>query len=149
MCIRDRERPRPVVTDSDEAEMDLSNKTILIVDDIDSNRLFFEFVLMDNGASVLTADNGKVALDMVKDNISIDLIFMDLNMPVMDGYEATRLIKRIRPEIPIIAQTAYAMDEHENKAYSVGFDAFIRKPINNKELIKRMKECLGKSVSSK
>ena len=147
--LQTEERPRPVVTDSDEAEMDLSNKTILIVDDIDSNRLFFEFVLMDNGASVLTADNGKVALDMVKDNISIDLIFMDLNMPVMDGYEATRLIKRIRPEIPIIAQTAYAMDEHENKAYSVGFDAFIRKPINNKELIKRMKECLGKSVSSK
>jgi len=135
----------PLAKQKEEIKTNLTNKTVLIVDDIASNRLYLEFILKDLGAKVISAENGKVALDLVKEKKSLDLILMDLNMPVMDGYESTRLIKKIHPEIPIIIQTAYSLPEHREKAFNSGCDAFIKKPININELFQAMNECLIKS----
>jgi len=127
------------------SKIDMTNNTVLIVDDVELNRQYLDFILKDMGVNVILAENGKVALDLVKHTKSIDLILMDLNMPVMDGYESTRLIKKIRPEIPVIFQTAYSLPEHIEKAFNSGCDAFIKKPINTQELIGTMNECLMKS----
>jgi len=129
----------------DELKLDMSGKTVLIVDDAASNRLYLEFVIKNLGAKVFSAENGKDALDLVKKTKSIDLVLMDLNMPVMDGYESTSLIKKIRPDIIVIVQTAYSLPEHIEKAFSSGCDDFVKKPINVNELIITMNKCLTKS----
>jgi len=85
-----------------------------------------------------------VALDIVRNTKNIDLILMDLNMPIMDGYESTRMIKKINSKVPVIIQTAYSLPEHMEKAFKAGCDAFIKKPINTQELITTMHECLLK-----
>ncbi len=126
-----------------ESKNELSNKTVLIVDDTDSNRLYLEYILNDLGIKTISAENGTVAVEFVKRVNSIDLILMDLNMPYMDGYEATKLIKKMRPDIPIIAQTAYSLPEHRDKALNSGCNAFIKKPINVIELEMKMNECFN------
>jgi signal transduction histidine kinase len=127
-----------------ESKNELSNKTVLIVDDAESNRLYLEYILNDLGLKTLLAENGTVAVEFVKRLNSIDLILMDLNMPYMDGYEATKLIKKMRPDIPIIAQTAYSLPEHRDKALNSGCNAFIKKPINVIELEMKIHECFNK-----
>jgi PAS domain S-box-containing protein len=134
-----------IINNNDELKIDLSNKTVLVVDDIDANRFYLQYILQEMGSKVLLAEDGQIALDLIKKTKSIDLILMDLNMPVMDGYESTKLIKKIRPDIPVIAQSAYAMPEHMGKAKKSGCDAFVQKPINVKELVNTMKECLMKA----
>jgi signal transduction histidine kinase len=139
------EKKEPKIENNNEKlKIDLSNRTVLIVDDIESNRKYLSYILKDFGATVLLAENGKIALEMVKKTESIDLILMDLIMPIMDGYESTRAIKIIRPEIPVIAQTAYSFQEHRDKAIRSGCNAFIKKPINTSELIIAMNESLNK-----
>jgi len=135
----------PKIELKDELKLDMSGKTVLIVDDAASNRLYLEFVIKNLGAKVISAENGKVALDLVKKTKAIDLVLMDLNMPVMDGYESTSLIKKIRPDIIVIVQTAYSLPEHIEKAFSSGCDDFVKKPINVNELIITMNKCLTNS----
>jgi CheY-like chemotaxis protein len=132
----------------DEQEVGLKNKTILVVGEVESNRNYLEYNFNNKVLKVLSAENGQVALDMVMRIKSIDLILMDLNMPIMDGYESTRLIKKIRPDIPIIIQTAYSLIENKEKAFESGCDAFIKKPISIDELIITMNECLFRSKAT-
>ena len=79
--------------------------------------------------SILYAENGKEAVDICKANSDIDLVLMDIKMPIMNGFEATKLIKEFRANLTIIAQTAYSTIEDENKAIEFGFNDFISKPI--------------------
>jgi len=134
-----------IINYKDELKIDLSNKTILVVDSVDANSLYLDSILKDMGSKVISAQNGQVALDIVTKIKTIDLILMDLNMPVMDGYESTKLIKKIRPDIPVIAQTAYALPDNIEKAYNSVYDAVIKKPIIIDELITTMKECFTKA----
>jgi len=85
------------------------------------------------------AYNGKVAVDMVNKK-GYDLILMDLKMPEMSGYDATRQIKLIFPDIPIIAQTAYATFEDKQMAISAGCDDFIAKPIKKNLLLEMIQK---------
>lgn len=78
---------------------------------------------------VLHAPNGRKAVDMVQTNPAIDLVLMDLKMPVMNGVEATRLIKAARPDLPVIVQTAYAAPENMAEATDAGCDIYLKKPI--------------------
>jgi len=71
---------------------------------------------------------------LVRSSPNIDLVLMDIRMPVMDGIEATKLIKQIRPDLPIIAQTAYAFSEEKNKILSIGCDEYLSKPLENNKL---------------
>lgn len=123
--------------------MDWSNKTILIAEDEDSNYLYLEAVLQKTGASLLWARSGEEAIDACKQNPKVDLILMDLQMPNINGYEARQQIKTMYPEIPQIAQTAFAMADDEKRAMDAGFDAYISKPIRKGNLLAIVGRFLG------
>lgn len=122
-----------------------SKYVILIVEDDEVNYLYLETLLEDiynSEFKILHAKNGKEAVEMCKNGAGITIVLMDLKMSVMDGFEATKLIKEIRPHLPIIAQTAYStIDDHE-KAISFGCDDFITKPIEEKLLVELLNKYL-------
>jgi two-component system, cell cycle response regulator DivK len=123
--------------------MDWSNKTILIAEDEDSNYLYLEAVLQKTGAALLWARSGEEAIDACKQNPKIDLILMDLQMPNTNGYEARQQIKSMLPNVPQIAQTAFAMADDEKRAMDAGFDAYISKPIRKGNLLAIVGRFLG------
>ena len=106
-----------------------ANKKILIVEDDDISNEFFEEVLKPTKAKLLFAKEGKTAIQMCKDNPDIDIILMDIQLPVMDGQEAADEIRKINRDIIMIAQTAYAMPDDRERYLSAGFDDYISKPI--------------------
>jgi len=107
--------------------------TILIAEDQYSNYQYLYEMLEQLPIKILYAANGQQAVDMCKDNEWINLILMDIKMPEIDGYTAAKMIKEFRPDLPIIAQTAYAM-ESEKEDYNLVFDDYITKPIKEKDL---------------
>ena len=113
--------------------------TVLIAEDEDTNFLYLETVLKYLGMSIriLHAKNGEEAVAICQEHPEIKVVLMDLKMPVMDGYEATRHIKTIRPNLPVVAQTAYSSVEDEQKALQAGCDAFMTKPITKETLKKK------------
>ncbi|MCK4701518.1 MAG: response regulator [Bacteroidales bacterium] len=121
----------------------LSDKTILIVEDENSNYLLLEKLLKLENANTIWARNGEESIEKFKENKNIDLILMDLKMPVMDGYEATRQIKQLSENLPIIALTAYTESESIEKAKSKGFDDYLEKPIKRAELFERICEFIS------
>ncbi len=114
--------------------VELAGKTILIAEDEDTNFLFFKELFKKSGVKLLWVRTGKDAVDAVRINKDISLVLMDCKMPEMDGFEATIQIKKIKPQLPIIAQTAFAMSDEREKCLSVGSNAYISKPINSNEL---------------
>lgn len=110
------------------------NKTILIAEDEDSNYKFLEILLKNKGLNLLKAENGFEALEICKGRQKIDLILMDIKMPGMSGLEATTRIKNLNPEIPIIIQTAHAMQNDEKLSFDAGGDEYITKPIKKENL---------------
>jgi len=89
--------------------------------------------LKKSNIEILWAKNGLEAIQIVNEN-RLDLILMDIKMPVMDGMEATRKIKELKPQLPIIAQTAFAFNYEVEEILKSGIDAYITKPINKSEL---------------
>lgn len=108
---------------------------ILVVEDDEINYLFLEEVLLQMNYSSIHAKNGMEAISLLKVYPEIKLILMDIKMPVMNGNEATIKIKELRPEIPVIAQTAYALSSEIEAFKKSGFDDFITKPINKSKLV--------------
>jgi CheY-like chemotaxis protein len=123
---------------------DFSDQTILIAEDIDFSYLYIEAVLRRTGAKVLWAQNGKEAVDFVKSNPKIDLVLMDMYMPVMDGYDATRLITELRPELPVIAQTAFVLPADVKRCFTAGCSGFLAKPIRKEQLLNTLDEFINK-----
>lgn len=117
-----------------------SNKTILVADDIDANFVYLKAALKNTNANVLWAKNGVEAVDFVKQGSSINLILMDLVMPEMDGVEATKLIKNINRQIPIIGQTAYPNQELRGDS---GFDSILEKPIKVNRMLMELDKYLS------
>jgi PAS domain S-box-containing protein len=120
------------------------NMLILIVEDDEVNYLFLETILSRNNMNTTRALNGIEAVEICSKNHEISLVLMDIKMPFMNGYEATGRIKKIRPNLPIIAQTAYAMQEDRNKALQAGCDGYISKPIISSELIELIEKLTSK-----
>jgi CheY-like chemotaxis protein len=116
-------------TRSFDMEYDWSQYTILIAEDEDTNFIYLETALQRTNVNILRASNGKEAVEIAKVTPSLSLILMDMKMPQMNGLEATRSIKAFRKDIPIIAQTAFAMDEDRRNCSAVGCDDFLAKPI--------------------
>jgi PAS domain S-box-containing protein len=109
--------------------------TILIAEDVDNNYMLLEQYLSNANINVIRAVNGREAVEICKNNHSIILVLMDLKMPVMDGFEATEIIKNLLPDLPIIAQTAYARDTDKEKAIACGCSDLISKPYKKDELM--------------
>lgn len=114
---------------------DTNKPLILIVEDVESNYLYLNAVLTRIEAQIEWVKNGIEAVDFAKEHPDTKLILMDLQMPEMNGYDATREIKKIHPEIPIIAQTAFAMSDDRTKAIEAGCDDYLAKPIRSKDLL--------------
>ena len=108
---------------------------ILIAEDDENNLMYLAAVLEEENAKIYESSNGKEALEMVKKHPEIDLVLMDLKMPEVDGFEATRQIKKMRPTLPVVAQTAYAFSEDQEKAMSAGCDDYLSKPIKTQMLL--------------
>ncbi|HEY9046830.1 MAG TPA: response regulator [Ohtaekwangia sp.] len=119
----------------------LSNKKILLVDDDMRNIYSLTNALEEEGLHCVTAENGKIALDMLEQDSTIDLVLMDVMMPEMDGYEATEAIRKIERlhSLPIIALTAKAMKEDKEKCFAVGMSDYISKPVNVEQLLSLMR----------
>ena len=109
--------------------------TILIVEDDPTSTLLLQRNLKGQNLTILCAENGWEAVELVEHHPEINLVLMDIKMPVMNGYEATRLIKEQRPDLPVIAQSAFTSNEEREKARKAGCDSFITKPINKTELL--------------
>ncbi|HCY41615.1 MAG TPA: response regulator [Prolixibacteraceae bacterium] len=114
---------------------DKKNPVILIAEDVESNFLYVKAVLSKLNANVFWAKNGIEAVDICEKEAAMDLVFMDLQMPEMNGYEATRILKKKYPNLPIIAQTAFAMSDDREKALDAGCDDYLAKPIKSKDLL--------------
>jgi two-component system cell cycle response regulator DivK len=110
-------------------------KTVLIVEDNETSNIYFEAALRKTKAQLIWAKNGLDAVELAKGNPNIDLILMDINMPKMDGIEATRIIKSIYPKMIIVVQTAFILSGEERLCQEAGCDEFITKPIRLKYLL--------------
>jgi len=117
-------------------------RTILIAEDEIVNYMFLEVLFEETGATLIHACDGQQAIDAVKTTPAIELVLMDIKMPNVNGLDATRQIKAIRPQLPVIAQTAYAMQDDEYKALQAGCNDYVSKPIDANKLIGLMKKHL-------
>jgi two-component system cell cycle response regulator DivK len=118
-------------------------KTVLIVEDNELNMKLFHDLLEAHGYATVGTRNGIEALDLAR-KYRPDLILMDIQLPLMDGYEATRRIKA-DPElkqIPVIVVTSYALSGDDGKAHAAGCDAYVTKPYSPRQLLAKIKEFL-------
>jgi len=117
------------------SNLDWRDKTILVADDEEINKILISECLEQTNVKLLFARNGKEAVYLFSTTPKIDLILMDLKMPEMDGYKATEIIKIQNKNIPIIANTAYAMLYERDSCLEKGFDDYIAKPFSVSDLI--------------
>lgn len=122
---------------------DWHDKALLIVDDEDSNVQFLKAVLRSTGIKFLIATNGLEAVEQCKIHPEIDMIFMDIKMPRMDGLEATKIIKSFRSDLPVVALTAYAMTNDKEYILGAGCDDYVSKPFTQEELIAKVRKFIG------
>jgi two-component system cell cycle response regulator DivK len=123
------------------------NKTILVVEDQEDNRQILRDLLASSGFLMIEAHDGEQALAMARSQRP-DLILMDIQLPVVDGYEATRSIKR-DPElkhIPVIAVTSYALSGDEERAREAGCDAYVAKPYSTRHLLAKIGQFFEKPL---
>lgn len=122
---------------------DFKKKKILVIEDIKEIRLYFEKVLQPTGAKVMFASNGAQARKLFKSNKDIHLILMDIRLPDIDGYNLALEFKQMRPNVPIIAQTAYALQSEYEKSIESGCDDYITKPLDAHVLFKKIQKLLN------
>jgi|GEM_PF-811658 len=137
-------KPLPKAQPAAKEFYDFSNKIILIAEDEEVNFRILKITLEKTNAIVVRAYNGAEALEISKSQ-HIDMVLMDLQMPEMDGYEATVRIKQIKPGLPIVAQTANAMPEEKEKCLAMGFDDYLGKPIQLSDLQNKVNYFLNRT----
>jgi len=125
----------------------LANIKILVAEDEKIARLLLKTVLQKNVKEIIYVENGVEAVETVRQNRDIDLILMDMKMPKMDGYEATRQIRAFNKEVPIIAQTAFAIVGDREKALLSGCNDYVSKPVKKDELLQKINKVLCSSHS--
>ncbi len=118
-------------------EKPLAGLSILVAEDDAINQMIMEEILTENGARVVLVGNGLEAVDWITQDgaEAFDIVLMDLQMPVMDGFEATRRILALAPALPIIGQTAHAFKEEKEKCFAAGMVGHIAKPIDPDALV--------------
>jgi CheY-like chemotaxis protein len=126
--------------------LDFSDKVILIVEDDLISYQFIEALLQGTDAKFIHAKNGEDAIEICKIMPNIDLVIMDMRLPFIDGYEATKEIKAMKPNITIIAQTANVMSDDRTKCLSVGCDDYLSKPLDPDEFLRSVAHYLKKPI---
>ncbi|HPD64191.1 MAG TPA: response regulator [Bacteroidia bacterium] len=120
------------------------DKKILVVEDEKSNHMLIDLILRPTSARLLWAMDGEKAVELAQENPDIDLILMDIRLPKMDGYEATKKIREFNQSVPIIAQTAYVMEEEKYKVTDVGCDDLLTKPLQREKMLKMIDKYMKK-----
>ncbi len=134
---RDEEQQLIEIETQTKQEAQLKNKLIYIAEDDDSSFFYLEILLSETGGQVQRARNGQELLDQINEKLP-DLILLDINMPVINGYEVLKIIRKSHPKLPVIAQTAYAMPVERQKIIDAGCDGYLSKPIEEEELIEEL-----------
>ncbi|MDQ1296891.1 MAG: Response regulator, partial [Bacteroidota bacterium] len=122
-----------------------SSKICLLVDDNKDVLIYLKRILFDTGITVFTARSGAEAIEFVKNNPDINVVLLDMQMPEMNGIEATKHIKKIRKELPIIAQTAFIFEDDKDIILEAGCDACLIKPIRKEHLLTVMSSFIKSS----
>ncbi|WP_321368811.1 LytS/YhcK type 5TM receptor domain-containing protein [uncultured Draconibacterium sp.] len=127
--------------------VNISNRKckVLVAEDDEVSYLYLKNILKSAGLNTVHARNGDEAVECVRTDSDICMVLMDIKMPVMSGEEATAEIRKFNPDIPIIAQTAYAMADDKNKFLSVGCNDYISKPIQKEEMLRLIEKYLSPS----
>jgi len=123
---------------TNDLHLDWKGKTILVAEDDSTNFIFINTILKQTNATILHAWNGQEAVSLVQNHNEIDIVLMDMQMPVLSGYDASTKIKLIRPELILIAQTAYALAGEKEKSLKAGCDDYISKPLNINLLLSKI-----------
>lgn len=126
------------MTASDKYNFDFSGKIVLVVEDNVISQKLLSAVLQQVKASVVHAQNGKKAIELCSTDQHFDLVFMDMQMPEVDGLEATRILKQMRPWLPVVATTANTYDENAEACMAAGCDAFLAKPLQFRKMFELM-----------
>jgi PAS domain S-box-containing protein len=122
-------------------------KTILLVEDEEVNYLYVKELLQDTGITLLYAATGEEAVSICMTSLPIDVVLMDMRLPGINGYDATRQIKKIRNAVPVIAQTAYAMENERKDCLDAGCDFYITKPFDQNLLFDVLNNFLFKEIA--
>lgn len=122
---------------------DWSKKNIMIVEDDETNAYLLKAYLKRTRATIIEVKDGQKAVELCNSNLQIDLVLMDIRLPIMNGYEATQLIKSNHKEITVIAQTAFTLKADIDCAYDAGCDDFLAKPISQELLFSVLSKYLG------
>ena len=136
MIKKQNNEPKEHQTD----EFGFSGENVLVAEDDDTNFELISILLKEKNLSVIRAHHGAEAVEIC--NGDIRLVLMDIKMPVMDGFEASRLLRQKYPSLPIIALTAYAMQKDEEDCSDAGCNDYIHKPIDTRLLIEKIKKHL-------
>ncbi|HET8911118.1 MAG TPA: response regulator [Ktedonobacteraceae bacterium] len=124
----------------------MDTPTILVIENEASNRILIERVLSTRGYHCISATNGSEALEIL-DEQPVNLILTDLSMPILDGYQTTQLI-RARPgmaNVPIVAVTAYALNDENEAALKIGCTEYLTKPFKPRQLLEVVARLLGQA----
>jgi len=116
----------------------LTGKIVLVVEDNLTSKEYFEAALKRVGIKTLWAMSGDEAVRIFKENRNISLVLMDLHLPIMNGFEATRIIRGLDKDIPIVVQSAFVLSGEEKRSYEAGCNVFIPKPVRINELIENL-----------
>ncbi len=135
---RTRINVKPISVKDSSATFD--GGTILIAEDDNINFLLFQKIIQSRNNKIIRAVNGQEAVDICINNPNIDLVLMDIKMPIKNGFEAFEEIKLVRPSLKVIAQTAYSSNEDEEKIYTAGFYGYLTKPIKREKLFEMLDE---------
>ncbi len=129
-------------------EYNWENKTIVIVEDVDFNFLLLKKQLKKTNANIIWLKNGQESVDYIKEKQKADVILMDVRMPVMNGIDATKVIKQLDNSIPIIMQTACVVGSDYEDVKSSGCDDYIFKPIIAEELLEMINKYINLKENS-
>jgi CheY-like chemotaxis protein/anti-sigma regulatory factor (Ser/Thr protein kinase) len=132
-----------VVPKPTKSEFNWENKSVLVAEDVESNFQLLETLLRKTKVNILWVKDGEKAIETANKTKDIDLILMDIQMPVLNGFEATRAIKKTQPNMPIIAVTAFALEGDREKMLDAGCDGYISKPIKSKLLYEKLGQYLN------
>ena len=127
----------------DKEQFDWANKTFLVAEDDFPSFFYLKELLVSTNAEVLRAEDGEEAINICKNHPEIDLVLMDIKMPGVNGHQATIEIKKLRKDLPIIAQTAYALSSDKEEALNCGCDLYISKPIEREKLFLAIQQLIG------
>lgn len=116
--------------------------TVLIIEDDDSSRIYFKKVLEEINLKILEATEGREGIRLFSENPDISVVLLDIQLPGDSGFDIIKVLKKIRPGIPVLAQTAFAMAGDEESCLAAGFDDYIAKPVKKEALIKKLQRFL-------